>query len=57
MEQQVKFHAPGNQKCNMPRYPMPALIGQYEIMFCHLNSLSYKFKQSLLQIILIAKEF
>ena len=48
MKKNIKGHAPYKPESNMPRQAVPALIGKYEIMFCHMDWLPYKFKQSLL---------
>ena len=48
MKKKIVSQAPYKPESNMPRQAVPALIGKYEIMFCHMNWLPYKFKQSLL---------
>jgi hypothetical protein len=33
----------------MPRNAVAGLVGEYEVMLCHVALLQYKFKQSVLQ--------
>jgi len=57
MKKNIKSQAPYKPESNMPCYSVPALIGKYKIMFCHMDWLPYKFKQSLLQIALPVKDY